>query len=203
MSTNQLTRAIGKTGLVLLIINSIIGAGIFGLPSKIFALTGVYSLAAFVVCALIVLLFILCFAEVSSRFDATGGPYLYVRTAFGPAAGFATGWLLLLSRIFNYASLINLGVTYVAYFFPSAELPLYRIVIISLLTIAIGYSNFTGVRNTEKLSNIFTLAKLAPLALFIIAGVLFFNPTAFTTLQPPSVASFSGAVLLLVFSTLR
>ena len=74
----ELKRSIGKWSLVLLIINSIIGAGIFGLPSKVFGLSGVYSLLAFGVCAIVVMVFILCFAEVSSRFDKTGGPYICI-----------------------------------------------------------------------------------------------------------------------------
>ena len=65
-------------------LNSVIGAGIFGLPSRAFALAGSYSLLAYVVCAVPVVLIILCFAEVASRFKDTGGPYLYARTAFGP-----------------------------------------------------------------------------------------------------------------------
>ncbi len=84
--------------MVLLFINGVIGAGIFGLPSKVFKEVGVYSIAAFLVCAVAVFIIILCFAEVSSRFDKTGGPYLYARSSFGPLPGFITGWLLLLTR---------------------------------------------------------------------------------------------------------
>jgi amino acid transporter len=58
--------------MVLLVINGVIGSGIFGLPSKTFKEVGVYSIAAFLVCAIAVFVIILCFAEVSSRFDKTG-----------------------------------------------------------------------------------------------------------------------------------
>src|SRR5215217_34111 len=114
--TPSLQRGIYKWELVLLFINSVIGAGIFGLPSKIFALSGVYSLLAFVVCAAVMMIFILCFAEVSSQFEKTGGPFVYVLSAFGPVPAFLTGWLLILSRIFNYATLVNLLVVYASYF---------------------------------------------------------------------------------------
>jgi amino acid transporter len=57
---------------VALVINSIIGAGIFGLPSRIFALAGTYSLFAYLLSAVAIGLVILCFAEVGSRFSATG-----------------------------------------------------------------------------------------------------------------------------------
>ncbi|HET7114452.1 MAG TPA: amino acid permease, partial [Pyrinomonadaceae bacterium] len=79
-----LVRGIRRWDLVAIAINGIIGAGIFGLPSRVYSLIGTYSLIAFVACALVVALIILCFAEVSSRFEETGGPYLYAREAYQP-----------------------------------------------------------------------------------------------------------------------
>src|SRR5687767_15320798 len=87
-----LVRGIRRWDLVAIVINAIIGAGIFGLPARVYALIGSYSIIAFVACALVVALIILCFAEVGSRFDATGGPYLYAREAFGSTVGFEVGW---------------------------------------------------------------------------------------------------------------
>src|SRR2546429_38444 len=81
-SAEGLVRGIRKWDLVAVTINGIIGAGIFGLPAKAFALIGSYSLIAFIVCAFVVLLIILCFAEVSSRFDETGGAHTFPRAAF-------------------------------------------------------------------------------------------------------------------------
>lgn len=181
-------------------INSIIGAGIFGLPSEIFKLTGVYSIAAFIVCALVVLIFILCFAEVSSRFDKTGGPYIYTLAAFGRFPAFLMGWLLLMSRIFNYATLINLMVTYLSVFYSPLNDPLFRVIIILALTCFLTYVNYTGVKDLTRLSNILTVAKLLPLALFIVVGFFFLNKDAFNHVSTPSASSFSNAVLLLVFA---
>src|SRR5207244_3434071 len=88
-----LVRAIRRWDLVALVLNSIIGAGIFGLPSKLFGLAGTYCLAAYLVCGFAVVLVILCFAELGSRYRQTGGPYLYTHQAFGPLMGFEIGWL--------------------------------------------------------------------------------------------------------------
>lgn len=183
-----------------MIINSIIGAGIFGLPSKIFDLTGVYSLAAFFVCAAIVMIFILCFAEVSSRFENTGGPYLYILTAFGKFPAFLMGWLLLLSRIFSYATLINLMVTYLSFFSPALNDPFARIIVILFITLVLTYINHLGVKEIAATSNILTISKLIPLAIFIIAGLFFLDADLFTVHQTPTITSFSTAVLLLVFA---
>lgn len=198
--TGTLKRGIQKWDLVLMIINSIIGAGIFGLPSKIFQLTGVYSIVAFFACAAIVLVFILCFAEVGSRFDTTGGPYVYTLSAFGKFPAFLMGWLLLLSRIFNYATLINLLVTYLSFFTLALNEPLMRAGIILLITAILTYVNHIGVRNLARVSNFLTVAKLIPLALFIIIGFFFLNKDLFTIKQVPSFPAFSNAVLLLVFA---
>ena len=183
-----------------MIVNSIIGAGIFGLPSKIYSLTGIYSLLAFVVCALIVLVFILCFAEVGSRFKDTGGPYTYTLAAFGKFPAFLIGWLLLLSRIFNYATLINLFVTYLGFFFPTVIETLPRAIVMLFLTGLIAYINHMGITKTARISSILTVAKLIPLALFIIIALFSFRPELFASQPFPATASFSSAVLLLIFA---
>src|SRR5262245_42406818 len=103
LSEEGLVRGIRRWDLVAVAINSIIGAGIFGLPAKVYALIGTYSLIAFVACAFVVVLIILCFAEVGSRFEETGGPYTYARAAFGATLGFEVGWLTWLVRLTAFA----------------------------------------------------------------------------------------------------
>ena len=83
-----LVRVFRRRDLAAVVLNSIIGAGIFGLPSAVFALVGVYNLFTFLFCGLLVTLIIVCFAEVSSRYTQTGGPNLYAHDAFGPVVGF-------------------------------------------------------------------------------------------------------------------
>ncbi len=196
----MLNRGIKKWDLVLMTINSIIGAGIFGLPSKIFQSAGVYSIAAFFVCAAVVLIFILCYAEVSSRFDKTGGPYIYTLTSFGKFPAFLMGWLLLLSRIFTYATLINLIPTYLSFFSPELNEPATRIFIMLIITIIITWVNHIGVKNLAAVSNVLTLSKLIPLAVFILVGLFFLQPSLFTIKHIPTIPAFSNSVLLLVFA---
>src|SRR5438093_7521015 len=120
VSTEGLVRGIRRWDLIAIAINAIIGAGIFGLPSDVYARIGSYSLIAFVACALVVTLIILCFAEVGSRFSETGGPYLYAREAFGPVVGFEVGWLMWLARLTAFAANCNLLVGYLSYFWPAS-----------------------------------------------------------------------------------
>src|ERR1700692_923421 len=117
-SEPSLVRGIGRWDLVGIFVNGVVGAGIFALPARLFGLVSTYSLLGWIACAALVGLFALCVAEVSSRFDKTGGPYLYVLVAFGPQAGFLVGWIGWVSRLLAYASVCNLAVNYAAAFYP-------------------------------------------------------------------------------------
>ena len=86
-----LLRGLGRWDLVFLMVNSTIGAGILGLPGKVYALVGIYSVLACLAGGILVGLVGACYAEASSRYPGTGATILYARAAFGPAAGFAAG----------------------------------------------------------------------------------------------------------------
>jgi len=195
-----LVRGIRRWDLVAVAINGIIGAGIFGLPSKVYALIGAYSLVAFVVCALVVTLVILCFAEVGSRFKETGGPYLYAREALGPVVGFEVGWLIWLARLTSFAANCNLLVGYLSYFWPAASSGWWRVAIITGIVSLLTTVNLIGIRDAAMASNLFTVGKLIPIVLFISAGLFFLNPQNFSFTARPSYGDFSTSVLLLVYA---
>ncbi|MDX6384401.1 MAG: hypothetical protein QOK48_1974 [Blastocatellia bacterium] len=199
-SSEGLLRGIRRWDLVAMAINGIIGAGIFGLPAKAFALIGSYSLIAFLVCALVVAMIILCFAEVGSRFDATGGPYLYAREAFGPTVAFEVGWLIWLARLTAFAANCNLMVAYLAFFWPPANSPVPRALLITAIVILLTALNVFGVRQAALASNLFTVGKLIPILIFIAAGLFFLNPHAFALGALPSTGAFSQSVLLLIYA---
>lgn len=195
-----LIRGIRRWDLVALVVNSVIGAGIFGLPSTVFAKTGTYSLLAFVVCAAVVVLLVLCFAEVTSRFTSTGGPYLYAREVFSPVVAFQVGWLLWLTRLTAFAAIANLLVVYLAFFWPAAKTPEWRAAILTALVGGLTIVNIVGVRKSAVFSNVFTIGKLAPLLLFVVVGLFFIAPENFLSDPRPDYSDFSSAVLLLVYA---
>lgn len=195
-----LVRGISRWSLIAVAINGIIGAGIFGIPSAVFKQTGAYSLVAFVACALVVVLIILCFAEVGSRFSATGGPYLYAREAFGAAVGFEVGWLLWLARLTAFAANCNLLVDYVGFFWPQATAAYYREAIIIVVVALLATVNLIGVRDTALVSNLFTVGKLVPMVLFIAVGLFFINPGSYSFAEAPGYGAFSQSVLMLIYA---
>jgi len=199
-SQEGLVRGIRRWDLVAVTINGIIGAGIFGLPSKVYSLIGSYSLIAFVVCALVVMLIILCFAEVSSRFQQTGGPYLYAQTAFGSAIAFEVGWLIWLARLTAFAANCNLMMNYLSFFWAPANSGLTRATIIVAVVLILTALNILGVRQAAIASNIFTIGKLLPMLIFIAGGLFFLNPHAFALGARPATGAFSQSVLLLLYA---
>ncbi|HEV8370730.1 MAG TPA: amino acid permease [Pyrinomonadaceae bacterium] len=200
-TTNDgLIRGIRRWDLVAITINGIIGAGIFGLPSKVYALIGTYSLIAFVACALVVTLIILCFAEVGSRFEETGGPYLYARKAFGPTVGFEIGWLMWLARLTAFAANCNLLVNYLSYFWAPATSPAWRATIIVSVVGVLTLINVLGVRPAAIVGNGFTIGKLIPMIIFVAAGLFFLNPQSYVFGAAPSTGAFSQSVLLLIYA---
>ncbi|HKE58656.1 MAG TPA: APC family permease [Pyrinomonadaceae bacterium] len=195
-----LVRGIRRWDLVAVAINGIIGGGIFGLPATAFGLIGSYSLFAFAACALVVTLLILCFAEVGSRFQETGGPYLYAREAFGPTVAFEIGWLIWLARLTAFAANCNLLVNYVGFFWPGATSPLWRSVIIVSFVVVLTAVNVLGVRQAAIVSNVFTIGKLLPILIFIAAGLFFLNQQAFVFGARPAAGAFSQSVLVLIYA---
>jgi amino acid transporter len=195
-----LVRSIRKWDLVAVTINAVIGAGIFGLPSKIYALVGDYSLPAFLLCGFFAALIVLCFAEVASRFTATGGPYLYAREAFGPMAGFLVGWLMWIARVSAFAANTSIMLSYLGLFWPAVTSGPVRAVAVCALTLALTMLNLLGVREVATTTNILTVGKLAPLALLIVVGLFYVDTKNFSFGAAPAPLAFSSAMMLLVYA---
>ncbi len=168
-----LVRAIGRWSMAALVINSIIGSGIFGLPSDLAKLLGNASPYAVLIAGGAMGVIMACFAEVASRFTQTGGPYLYSRVAFGRLVGIEMGWMLWLVRLTAPAANASLFVIYLREFWPRAMDPFPRLCVLTLLIGILAVTNLRGVRAGAEMSNIFTVAKLVPLFLVAIAGAVY------------------------------
>lgn len=164
-------RSIGRWSLTALVVNAIIGSGIFGMPSEITRLVGRASPLAMLLGAMVMSLIVACMAEVASQFTEAGGGYLYVRTAFGRFAGLQVGWFWLLASMGGGAGSANLFVQYLASIWPTAGHGFARIVIITVLIAIPTTVNYFGVRGGTNLSNILTVAKLLPLVVLIVLGL--------------------------------
>lgn len=106
-SAPTLQRALGRWDLTAFGLNIVIGGGIFLLPSLIASEVGNWSPLAVVLVGLAVLCVALSYAEVGSRVDRTGGPYLYTLAAFGSFVAFEVAWMSWFTRVASQASLFN------------------------------------------------------------------------------------------------
>jgi APA family basic amino acid/polyamine antiporter len=198
-----LVRAIGRWTLVALTVNSVIGSGIFGLPSVVAGLLGNISPLAVLFAGAGMAVIMGCYAEVASYFHEAGGPYLYARAAFGRMMGIQTAWMLCLGQVAAPAANANLFVIYLGEFWPHAKDPLPRFVILTVLVGILAIINFRGVHGGAQVSNVFTAAKLTPLFAVIVLGgavMLAHHASAPPATVPPSTGDWFKAMLLLAFA---
>jgi APA family basic amino acid/polyamine antiporter len=199
-----LTRSIGRWAFTALLVNTVVGSGIFGIPSALNGIVGRASPFAMVLAGLGMGLMMACFAEVASRFTEPGGAYLYTRTAFGRFVGMQVGWFSWLAPMGTSAAAANLFTTYLAAYLPFAATFAGRALVITALFAALAIANCLGVQVGANLSSVFTVFKLVPLVLLIVLGCTFFahHPQTFAQAQPapPGVSPWIGAMLLLAFA---
>jgi amino acid transporter len=195
----ELLRVMGRRDLTAAVINSVIGAGIFALPSAVAAFTGAWSPAAVLLAGLGMLPIAFCVAEVGSRFDVAGGPYLYTREAFGSTLGFHVGWLLVWSRLLSVGAVLNVLVAYLAGLTPWVGTPIGRAITMTMAVTLFTAINVRGVRQAAWTVNLFTVAKLLPLLLVIVLGLVYLNRDVLAT-QRVAEVRWNDAVLAMVFA---
>ncbi len=195
-----LRRELGKWDLTAIGVNQVIGSAIFLLPSQVAAQVGNWSPFAFVAVGFASLLVALCFAEVGSRFEGTGGPYLYTRAAFGRLVGFEVGWMQWVTRVTSQAGIVNAIVLALGFYWPVVTSDAGRVSVISAITLSLGWINLRGIRLSAFVINLLTIAKLVPLALFVAVGVWFIDFSRLTPLGEVSRSQVSAAALLLIFA---
>ncbi len=195
-----LVRAIGRWSLVALTVNSVIGSGVFGLPGTVAALLGKQSVFAVLLAGAAIGVVMMCFAEVASQFSEAGGPYLYARTVFGRLVGIVVGWTFYLAQSAAPAANANLFVIYLAEFWPGAKAS--RFLILTILVGLLALINILGVRQGTRVSNVFTIAKLLPLLMVVLAGaaVTMFHPAPMAPEGQITGGVWLKAMVLLVFA---
>jgi amino acid transporter len=194
-----LVRAIGRWDLTAAIINGVIGSAIFGMPSDQARLTGAWSPLVALVAGLCTLTIVLCFAEVASRFQDAGGPYLYAREAFGPFVGFEAGWLTFWIRVTAVAANLNVFADYLARLVPAAGAGVPRAAVMTALVGVVAAINLIGVRQATWTVDAFTIAKLLPLVLLAVLGLTRVDEAVLAS-QAVAEPQWREALLLLVFA---
>jgi basic amino acid/polyamine antiporter, APA family len=185
-------------------VNTMIGGGIFGLPSVVASRLGSLAPVAYVIAAAGIFVIVACMSEVASQFDRSGGPYIYAREALGRWAGILIAWFMWLSRVAAASGTANLVSAYLGQLAPRATEPAMRAVVLSVLIGVLAVINYCGVRSGTRTSDFFTITKVLLLVLFIAMGFasLLWKPPvpAIVLAHPVRTGDWMEAFLLLVFA---
>ena len=197
---SNLKRSLGLATVVSLGINGVIGQGIFLLPGKAAGMMGPAAGVALLLGGVLCFLIALCFAEVSARFDTTGGAYVYAREAFGDFVGFEVGWMTCCVGIISWAALSNGFTLVLSHFIPAvAEGWVQSAVALGVITVLTAV-NWMGANWGAAVVKFFTVAKMVPLTLFIVVGVFFIDVGNFEPFAPQGTAPIAETTMLLLYA---
>lgn len=196
-----LKREIGATALALNAMNLTIGAGIFVLPGTVAASLGSAAFIAYLLCGLLVILIMLCYAEVGSKVTTTGGSYAYVEKAFGPFAGFLINSLCW----FGFSSLadaavINAMADMLTTWFPAFSIAYIRVIFFIAVFALLSIVNIRGVKHGSQFAVATTIIKLTPLVLLALIGIFNIEPQNLLVKNWPTVPALGEAALVLFFA---
>ncbi len=199
-TTELLRRELSGLALALLALNSMIGAGIFGLPAGAARLTGLFSPVIFILCGVLMATLMVSFAQAASYFRGTGGHILYAQAAFGPFAGFQSGWLMYVGRLTAVAANSNLFATYLGTYIPAVNDGAGRMFVILGIALLFAWLNIRGVKQGMGAIVAISVAKFVPLLLFMLIGLTYVRPAMFSGATVPSFSTVGEAALLVFYA---
>ncbi len=197
----ELSRTIGTGALSLSVINMTIGGGIFVVPGIVAAGLGPASFVAYLICAGLMILVMLCFAEIGSKISASGGSYAYVENAFGPYAGFLINTLFWFGyAIVADAAIANAMADMIGTIFPVINEKIFRIIFFFLLFGFFAYINILGTKSGTRLMVINTIVKLVPLLVLVGFGLFKIKASNLAIETWPPIESYGEMALILFFA---
>ena len=196
----SLKRALGRWDLTAIGVNQVIGGAIFAMPAVLAARAGAWSIWLIVLVGGASLLIAVSFAEVASRFDSTGGPYVYTRAAFGRFLGFEVGWMQWFTRVASWASVINVLVSSLGFYWPELTAGPARLALLAAIIAVLAAINVVGIQQSAWVVNALTIGKLAPIALFIVVGLPAVDSSRLQPAGGLALGDAAATALLLVFT---
>src|SRR5262245_34500330 len=164
----------GLAAAIALIVGSIIGVGIFNLPSSL-AAYGPITLISMALTTVGALALALLFAALSRRLPADGGPYAYARVAFGNPLGFANAWSYWITAWAGNAAIAVGWVLYVEEFVNKSHHKWASILLVLIGLWLPAFINLSGVRNMGSIQVITTILKFFALAFMSTVGLFYIH----------------------------
>lgn len=195
-----LSRSLGVRELAASIVTITIGGGIFLLPATAASALGSAAWLAYVICALVFALVVLCFAEAGSRVQLTGGPYAYVGEAFGPFWGYLTGVLVLMFCTFAHAAVAAGFTQALNALMPGAGEGMTRNLLLIGVFVCFTTINIAGVKQGARTVEIGTVAKLLPLLFIGTAGLFMMSSANLAWPGMPPLDTLTRTTLTMMFA---
>ena len=204
---NAYARRLNTWDAAMIVIGGVIGAGIFLTPATVARNTssGTEVLILWALGGLLTLAGVLCYAELGARRPQAGGIYVYLREAFGLLPAFLFGWTM---ALINYpgsvAAVATMFAEYLCAAIGIAPLLYVKPVAVGAIVFIVGINLF-GIRAGAWMQNIFTVLKLAAIALLVVAGLVLGHAHLGIVFAPDgapraSTWAFAGALLPVLFT---
>ena len=195
-----LVRALGPWGLAASIVNVTIAGSIFVLPGTLGASMSAAAPLAFLLGALLFVPLVLSFAAVGSRVITSGGPYVYVETAFGRFPAFLVAALLWISSVSGSGGVAAALADQFAHALPWTAAPLPRTVLLLCVYGSLVMVNALGIRSGARANVAFAVAKVLPLIVIAIMGLRYAHTQNFVVTEWPGTRALGTALILVVFA---
>lgn len=176
-------KKIGLFALIALVVSSSIGSGVFGLTSDLAAASAPGPvLVAWLIVGLGIMMLALSLNNLLNKEPDMEGIFSYPEKQFGPFAGFISGWGYWLSAWLGNVAFATILMSAIGYFFPifktGQNLP--SILVASIFSWGLTYVVNRGIEGAAAINAIVTVAKLVPLFVFIVIGIILFKGHVFT-----------------------
>src|SRR5215510_4656662 len=169
----------GLAAAMALIVGSIIGVGIFNLPTSL-SVYGPITLVSMALTTAGALALALLFASLSRRLPASGGPYAYARVAFGNRMGFANAWSYWITAWAGNAAIAVGWVLYVEHFINKGHTKWITVLLVLVGLWLPAIVNLSGIKNMGTVQVVTTVIKFAVLAFISTVGLFFISSANFT-----------------------
>ena len=164
-------RDMGTLGVAFLVVNGLIGAGIFGLPEVLHQAVGTFAPWLLLIGGILVMSIVVCFAELTRMTDRSGGPQRFVGDAWGPYPGFLVGWTYYAARVISFGANVLVLIAYAAALWPAIGEGAAKTAAIVAVFGFLAIINVVGVKRAVSTLGAITFVKLLPLVLLMIVGL--------------------------------
>src|SRR4051812_32103443 len=195
---------LGLSAATALVVGSIVGVGIFNLPTSLAAF-GPISLVSMGLTTIGAIALAMLFAALSRRMPADGGPYAYARVAFGNRAGFANAWSYWITAWAGNAAIAVGWVLYVEVFINTGHHKLWSILLVLVGLWVPAAINLSGVKNVGAVQIATSVLKFAALAFMSTVGLFYVksgNFTPFNASGGNALGAVGGGMAIALFSYL-